>query len=178
MNRDVTSFIADVTNEKVEHKTVNIKLADLVAKPDETMAPIYEFVEEQLNLGKLGYGEVQVDDADVNIRLETNLINLPLQDIKRIDKMISDEDTLPVNVYLVMSSPYVNVSSLRIDEVASADEFIEDMDHYLPMMNTWLADHLAAVQENMKTQAEKEADEKKEKAKKPAAKARKTAQKK
>lgn len=171
MDRDVTSFIADVMDEKLEHKTIKTTLAKLVAHPDETMAAVYDYVEEQLNLGKLGYGEIQVSDTDVVIRLETNLINLPLQDIKRIDKMISDEDRLPVNVYIVMSSPYVNVSGLRIDEVASADDYLDHMAQYLPMMNDWVADHLAAVQENMKTQAEKEADEKKAKAK-PKAKAK------
>ncbi len=159
MNRDVTSFIEDVTNEKVEHKITTATLKDFIANPDDIMRPIYDFVEEQLNLGKLGYGEVRVDDADLSVRLETNLINLPLSEIKRIDKMISDEDELPLNVYLVMISPNVNVSGLRIDEVASADDFVGNLDTYLPMMNDWVADHLAAVQENMKTNAEKEAEE-------------------
>mgnify|MGYP000881325321 CR=1 FL=1 len=95
MNRDVTSFIEDVTNEKVEHKITTATLKDFIANPDDIMRPIYDFVEEQLNLGKLGYGEVRVDDADLSVRLETNLINLPLSEIKRIDKMISDEDELP-----------------------------------------------------------------------------------
>jgi hypothetical protein len=159
LNRDVTSFIEDVTNEKVEHKITTATLKDFIANPDDIMRPIYDFVEEQLNLGKLGYGEVRVDDADLSVRLETNLINLPLSEIKRIDKMISDEDELPLNVYLVMISPNVNVSGLRIDEVASADDFVGNLDTYLPMMNDWVADHLAAVQENMKTNAEKEAEE-------------------
>lgn len=159
MNRDVTSFIEDVTNEKVEHKITTATLKDFIANPDDIMRPIYDFVEEQLNLGKLGYGEVRVDEADLSVRLETNLINLPLSEIKRIDKMISDEDELPLNVYLVMISPNVNVSGLRIDEVASADDFVGNLDTYLPMMNDWVADHLAAVQENMKTNAEKEAEE-------------------
>lgn len=159
MNRDVTSFIEDVTNEKVEHKITTATLKDFIANPNDIMGPIYDFVEEQLNLGKLGYGEVRVDEADLSVRLETNLINLPLSEIKRIDKMISDEDELPLNVYLVMISPNVNVSGLRIDEVASADDFVGNLDTYLPMMNDWVADHLAAVQENMKTNAEKEAEE-------------------
>lgn len=184
MDRDVTNFIADVTDEKITRQTFKTSLADLIAHPDEKMAPIYDYVEEQLNEGRLAVGELLVDDADVVISLETNLINLPLQDIKRIDKMISDEDKLPVNVYIVMSSPYVNVSGLRIDEVSSADDFISHLDQYLPVMNDWVADHLAAVQENMKTQAEKEAAEKKA-AKEPAkaktkktVKAKKTVQKK
>jgi hypothetical protein len=145
LNRDVTSFIEDVTNEKVEHKITTATLKDFIANPDDIMRPIYDFVEEQLNLGKLGYGEVRVDDADLSVRLETNLINLPLSEIKRIDKMISDEDELPLNVYLVMISPNVNVSGLRIDEVASADDFVGNLDTYLPMMNDWVADHLAAA---------------------------------
>lgn len=96
-----------------------------MADPAKVMQPVYDYVEEQLNLGKLAYGEVKASDEDVTLRLETNLINLPYEDAKVISKMMQDQDgTLPINVYLVISSPWVNKSSLRIDEVASADDYV------------------------------------------------------
>jgi hypothetical protein len=119
VEKDVTSFIDDATNEKIDGKTFTGKLDDVAADIDGVMKPVYNYIEAQLNLGKLGYAELKLTDADVAIRLETNLINLPLQEIKRISKMISDEDKLPVNVYILMISPLVNASGLRIDEVSS-----------------------------------------------------------
>lgn len=159
MEKDVASFIEDMTNEKIEGKTVSSKLATVAKDPAKAMQPVYDFVEEQLNLGKLGYGELTIDDADAVIRLETNLINLPLQEPTRISKMISDQDKLPVNVYLVISSPFVNQSGLRIDEVSSADDFIGHLADYSKTMNEWVAEKLAAVRENKAKKAEEAAHE-------------------
>ncbi len=177
MDRDVASFIDDLTNEKLEHKTVTATLADVLDDPASQLQPIYEFVEELVNTGKVGYGELRVDDADLVISLETNLINLPLQEVKRIDKMISDNETLPLNIYLVMSSPFVNASNLRIDQVATADEFIGHLDTYVPTMNSWVTDHLEDVQDNMKAKAAAEAEEAANKKKKSTTKATKTTKK-
>ncbi|EHO54241.1 hypothetical protein [Lentilactobacillus kisonensis] len=173
MQRDVADFIEDVTNEKIAGKSFTGKTAAIVKDPAKVMQPVYDFVEEQLNLGKLGYGELKVSDADAVIRLETNLINLPLQEPTRISKMISDQEQLPVNVYLVMTSPHVNQSGLRIDEVASADDFIGHVGDYAKTMNDWVAEKLAAVQENIAKQAETEAKEAENKPKKAKPKSKK-----
>jgi hypothetical protein len=154
LEKDTVSFIDDLVNEKITGKTFTKKLADIIAEPDKSMQPVYDYVEEQLNLGKLGYGELKASDEDVSLRLETNLINLPFQDAKIISKMLQDEETLPVNVYLVIVSPLVNQSGLRIDEVASADDYVGNVANYLDMMNNWVSEHLAAVKENLEKQSE------------------------
>lgn len=59
-----------------------------------------------------------------------------------------------VNVYLVIVSPLVNQSGLRIDEVASADDYVGNVANYLDMMNNWVSEHLAAVKENLEKQSE------------------------
>ncbi len=69
-------------------------------------------------------------------------------------KMLQDEETLPVNVYLVIVSPLVNQSGLRIDEVASADDYVGNVANYLDMVNNWVSEHLAAVKENLEKQSE------------------------
>lgn len=156
MEKDVTSFIDDATNEKIDGKTFTGKLDDVAADIDGVMKLVYNYIEAQLNLGKLGYAELKLTDADVAIRLETNLINLPLQEIKRISKMISDEDKLPVNVYILMISPLVNASGLRIDEVSSADDYIGHVADYAKTMNEWVAQHIEAVKDHLAQEAEKE----------------------
>jgi hypothetical protein len=163
MQRDVASFIEDVTNEKIPGKSISQKLAAILADPGAAMQPVYAFVEEQLNLGKLGYGELKVSDVDATIRLETNLINLPLQEPARISKMISDQDELAVNVYLVITSPLVNQSGLRIDEVASAGDFIGHVDDYSKTMNDWVVEKLTAVQANLAETAKKKPKDKSKK---------------
>ncbi|GEP13235.1 hypothetical protein KE627_07175 [Lentilactobacillus buchneri] len=154
MEKDAASFVDDLVNEKIEGKSFTKKLDDIMKDPAKVMQPVYDYVEEQLNLGKLAYGEVKASDEDVAIRLETNLINLPFQDAKVISKMMQDQETLPVNVYLVISSPWVNKSSLRIDEVASADDYVGNVANYLDQMNNWVAEHLDMVKENLEKQPE------------------------
>lgn len=154
LEKDAASFVDDLVNEKIEGKSFTKKLDDIMKDPAKVMQPVYDYVEEQLNLGKLAYGEVKASDEDVAIRLETNLINLPFQDAKVISKMMQDQETLPVNVYLVISSPWVNKSSLRIDEVASADDYVGNVANYLDRMNNWVAEHLDMVKENLEKQPE------------------------
>ncbi|AFS01203.1 hypothetical protein LBSG162_14260 [Lentilactobacillus buchneri subsp. silagei] len=154
MEKDAASFVDDLVNEKIEGKSFTKKLDDIMKDPAKVMQPVYDYVEGQLNLGKLAYGEVKASDEDVAIRLETNLINLPFQDAKVISKMMQDQETLPVNVYLVISSPWVNKSSLRIDEVASADDYVGNVANYLDQMNNWVAEHLDMVKENLEKQPE------------------------
>lgn len=158
LEKDAASFVDDVVNDKIEGKSFSKKLGEIMADPAKVMQPVYDYVEEQLNLGKLAYGEVKASDEDVVLRLETNLINLPFADAKIISKMMQDQGTLPVNVYLVIESPWVNKSSLRIDEITSADDFVGNVANYADKMNTWYADHLAMVKENL----EKQPDEKKQ----------------
>ncbi len=154
LEKDAASFVDDLINEKIEGKSFTKKLDDIMKDPAKVMQPVYDYVEEQLNLGKLAYGEVKASNEDVAIRLETNLINLPFQDAKVISKMMQDQETLPVNVYLVISSPWVNKSSLRIDEVASADDYVGNVANYLDQMNNWVAEHLDMVKENLEKQPE------------------------
>lgn len=154
LEKDAASFVDDLVNEKIEGKSFTKKLDDIMKDPAKVMQPVYDYVEEQLNLGKLAYGEVKASDEDVAIRLETNLINLPFQDAKIISKMMQDQATLPVNVYLVISSPWVNKSSLRIDEVASVDDYVGNVANYLDQMNNWVAEHLDMVKENLEKQPE------------------------
>ncbi|PAL00580.1 hypothetical protein B8W96_05805 [Lentilactobacillus parakefiri] len=154
LEKDAASFVDDLINEKIEGKSFSKKLSEIMKDPAKVMQPVYDYVEEQLNLGKLAYGEVKASDEDVSLRLETNLINLPFQDAKVISKMMQDQATLPVNVYIVIVSPWVNKSSLRIDEVASADDYVGNVANYLDQMNNWVSEHLDMVKENLEKQPE------------------------
>jgi hypothetical protein len=154
LEKDAASFVDDVVNEKIEGKSFSKKLSEIEADPAKVMQPVYDYVEEQLNLGKLAYGEVKASDEEVALRLETNLINLPFKDANIISKMMQDQGTLPVNVYIVIVSPWVNKSGLRIDEVASADDYIGNVSKYSDKMNNWVSEHLDMVKENLEKQPE------------------------
>lgn len=64
----------------------------------------------------------------VTFRLETNVVNLPLADSNKLYQFFDLDATAPVNVYLVVESDDINVSHLRIDEVAPVTEFLSHQD--------------------------------------------------
>ena len=153
LKRKVADFLTDLNNEKFEKKTFEAKISDLESNSGKTMMPVYEYVEEQINLGKLAIGEVKVEDVDAVIDLETNLINLPVAEPQRVSKMISDQDEMDLKVYLVISSPYGNQSGLRIDEAASADDCISDMKPQVDGMNECVEEKVNEFEHNLTEKA-------------------------
>lgn len=110
-----------------------------------------EFVSEQLEAGFLAAYQWNVSDEgeEVALRLETNLVNVPMTEAERLDpKLVSGDDPQPVNVYLVMEAEHVNASHLRIDLLDTADQFAEQPDQSVMDAQEWVAKHLAAIKEN------------------------------
>lgn len=58
--------------------------------------------------------------------LESNIINLPYHNYKRVANFFEEEKEYPVQVYFETSSDYVNVSHFRIDLLATEDEINKD----------------------------------------------------
>ncbi|KRM24755.1 hypothetical protein [Schleiferilactobacillus harbinensis] len=121
-------------------------------------------------------------EVPVAFRLETNVINLPLADSNKLYQFFDLDATAAVNVYLIVESEDINVSHLRIDEIAPVDTFLSDQDQVRAQIiqaaqEKW--DFLQTVEHP--TPEEKAAAEKAEAAKqaaaKPAPKRRTTTQK-
>lgn len=149
MKQKIADFIDLLNNDKLKVLSNTTDMEAMVESPATLMQPLYEFVKEQIKKDQLGVGELVIADSDTVIRVETNVINLPLQEVGRISKMISDEEVMGVNVYLLVISPKVNVSGLRIDEIANAEEFSSKLDDYLSEMNAWVDDKILAITTNL-----------------------------
>jgi len=150
MDAEVSTFVEEVKagNILISDQTT-LKLADLVNVSDSQIKPIVDELINGLQSGNQAViSRIKLTDDDAVFRLESNLINLPLDEIDRINKMISDQDSLPVNVYLVVTSENVNRSGLRIDKVSSADELINDPDSYLNFITNWISEKASQIVEN------------------------------
>lgn len=112
-----------------------------------------KYIEDQLASGYLcSYDwavKMPVGD-DLSVRLETNLINLPMQDAQRLDPKLLDRDVeYPVNVYMVAEGDQLNKSGLRIDELATEKELEKSAD-LVQKFQEWVAEQLAIATENRK----------------------------
>lgn len=147
MKQNIADLIDQINNEKITVKVFETTMAKLKKDVAKTMQPLYDFVSDQIGKNQLGGAQLLVEEA-LAIRVETNVVNLPLDEPARIEKFMSDEEEAGVNVYLVAVGEKVNQSGLRIDVVANADEFHEHLTNYETEMNDWVQAKIDAVEGN------------------------------
>lgn len=62
----------------------------------------------------------------VTFALETNIINLPYSNYKKVANFFDEDGEYPLNVYFETRSDYVNISHFRIDQLATEAEIEKD----------------------------------------------------
>lgn len=98
----------------------------------------------------------------VTFALETNIINLPYANYKKIANFFEEGQEYDLNVYFETRSEYVNVSHFRIDQLATEEEVEKDSSAVVDKLVDAIIEKLTVVREYKKP--EKKAE------KKPAAK--------
>lgn len=150
MKMTVADYLGQVTGDRVVKETV-AKTATQ-AQQKTTLKAAIQFMLDQFDKGYLGqYNlDVKMKKGDpVSVRLEANLINVPMGEAERLDgKLLDQEPEYPVNLYMVMESADVNKSGLRIDELANDTDQGGSITALVERAQEWMAEHLAAVAEN------------------------------
>lgn len=91
------------------------------------LAPVFNDVDQALAAGKLISARLTVaGDEPTEVRIETGIINLPFEDSKKVTNFLDADKEVPIRLNLIVASPYVNASGLRIDEIATADAYLAD----------------------------------------------------
>ncbi|WP_461213769.1 hypothetical protein [Lacticaseibacillus sp. GG6-2] len=91
---------------------------------DTALAPVFAAVDAALDAGKLIQAQLTITSKEPTIiRLETGIVNLPFADAKKIINFLEPEEMVPLRLYLIVISEHVNASGLRIDEVATLDDY-------------------------------------------------------
>lgn len=93
---------------------------------DAALMPVFAAVDEAIAQGKLIQAQLTITSAEPTIiRLETGIVNLPFADAKKIINFLEPEEQVPLKLYLIVIAEHVNASGLRIDEVATLDQYTE-----------------------------------------------------
>ena len=150
MKMTVVDYLGQVTGDRVVREKVTKTAAQ--AQQKTTLKAAIQFMLDQFDKGYLGqYNlDVKMKKGDpVSVRLEANLINVPMGEAERLDvKLLDQEPEYPVNLYMVMESADVNKSGLRIDELANDTDQGGSITALVERAQEWIAEHLAAVAEN------------------------------
>ncbi|WP_054750849.1 hypothetical protein [Lacticaseibacillus thailandensis] len=95
------------------------------------LAPLLADAQTNLGAGRIMRSVVTIASAEpTTVALEAGVVNLPMADAKKITNFLGNDEIVPVRLYLVVANKFLNASGLRIDEVATADEFLAHPDQY------------------------------------------------
>lgn len=86
----------------------------------------------------------------VTFALESNIINLPFTNYKKINNFFNDQEPVEVNIYFETISDYINVSHFRIDILASVDKIVADPEPYSKILADSIVEKLKEVRSYQK----------------------------
>ncbi len=134
MQRNVQTFIDDVTAEKISQTTVTGDYAHLSQQVKPWLAGFLANVkDDQLAQATL----TTTHEPAISFRLETSVINLPLANLTEIGKVTEADATMPINLYMIAESEALP-SGLRIDELGAATDVLADLTGAQTLLTTWL----------------------------------------
>lgn len=86
----------------------------------------------------------------VTFALESNIINLPFANYKKISNFFDNQEPVEVNLYFETISDYINVSHFRIDLLASGAEVVAKPEEYAKILAEDIIEKLKAVRSYQK----------------------------
>ena len=144
MEINVHKFQEAILAGTFEHTAVHVTAAAF--KKDgitDALTKVFADVRAAIEKDQLIQADLVVDFPEpTTITVETGIINLPFANVNKIPNFLEPDEIVPVRVYLIVASPFVNVSGLRIDEAATAADYLQDFD-------TINAQMTASVQEKL-----------------------------
>ncbi|GHV96876.1 hypothetical protein lacNasYZ03_09830 [Lactobacillus nasalidis] len=113
--------------------------------------------------------------SPVTFALETNIINLPLVNYKKLINFFDEDEAQPVNVYFETANDQLNASHFRIDLFMTGEELTADVEGAADRLADAMSEKLKQIKENeaaaKEAAKEAKAKEKEAKAKEKAAEA-------
>jgi len=149
--------------ERLKQDEVVIKTYTAADQSTINLDDLFTFVTVTLEQEQLVSAEIVISgDEPIHLRLESNLINLPLRYVNNISKIVINDPAKEVNLYMIVESPFVSHSKLRIDYAATVSAYLDDFDSVAAKIANYFDEKLALINENeatAKTEAENESTE-------------------
>ncbi|KRN27976.1 hypothetical protein IV38_GL001817 [Lactobacillus selangorensis] len=129
MELTVQQYLDAVQNQDYDHQEWHVSPEHLAEKGLPTYThELYDRLRKDLGDNRLAQLQLTVDypDRPATFTLETGIINLPLRYATKIGQFFQSEDeTVPVRLYLIVESEDINVTGLRIDEMTTTDDYLK-----------------------------------------------------
>ncbi|WDF82472.1 hypothetical protein PQ472_11345 [Lacticaseibacillus pabuli] len=150
MDINVQHYLNRTADEQVKHfdqLTTPAAVADTEAMVA-ALQPLADAVVDAVNQGELIRATLTLQGTEPTlISFETGIINLPLANAKKVGGFFEADEIVPVNVYLVTENKFLNASGLRIDELATTDDFVAKAVAYTQLAATTAVEQVAHITE-------------------------------
>lgn len=159
MEISVSDYLAQLQANQVHAEQTTVTGAKV--QQAKTIQAGLEYVIDQLDSGYLASYEWDVNlvhKMSAVIRLEANVINVPMSESERLlPKLIEGVDQpQAVNLYITIENDDVNRSGFRIDLLADEGSLAsKKATDLVKPAQQWITDKLAAINENHQAAAEK-----------------------
>lgn len=151
MEINVHKFQEAILAGTFEHTAVHVTAAAF--KKDgiaDALTKVFADVRAAIEKDQLIQADLVVDFPEpTTITVETGIINLPFANVNKIPNFLEPDEIVPVRVYLIVASSFVNVSGLRIDEAATAADYLQDFDTINAQMTASVQEKLEHIQTEM-----------------------------
>ncbi|KID41140.1 hypothetical protein [Fructilactobacillus fructivorans] len=149
MEIDEKEFVEAAGNDDFQKQATEMTLKALEDDLKGNLKKMTDFIATNLKEDSIASASIKVSDHDIQLELQTSVINLPLDYAKNIAKITVGDGMKPINVYMIIVSPDVNRSKMRIDELADSTSFVKDPDGtYLAQFVDWTQDKLDQIAAN------------------------------
>lgn len=153
MEIKVKDFIDDIVDGKFINSEMQVAIEDL----DSALKQVISDFQLSVSQNKLSKQTlfVQGFNEEIQLSLESGIINLPFANISKVDNFFENpDDNAPVNLYLITQADDLNASKFRIDEVCSIDDLINHPAKTASMVSEMVHKNIEDIQKNIEMKTE------------------------
>ena len=183
MKISLTDLTTKIEKQDYIEDLETVKYAEISkskARIQELAAKLVEETRAALKHNSLSHVALEISgQRPVAFALESNIINLPYSNYKKIANFFEEGKEYPVAVYFETQSEYLNASGFRIDQIATEEEIEQDETGIVDRLTDAMQEKIKQVREYQKpsTSVKKKAVTKAEVTKKTAKTKKKTTKK-
>lgn len=101
---------------------------------------------------------IKTDGEPIVIQIQSGIINLPYENVKKVNQFFESEDEkVPVKLYLLVQAQDLNVSHFRIDQITTAADYLKDATEANDQIDDSIHQKLALIEANEKERLAEEA---------------------
>jgi hypothetical protein len=120
--------------------------------------PALEYLKKAVEENSIAEAVINVNKSVV-IKLQSNIINLPLLYPAPVEKVTEDEKEYDVNIYAIIEAEKINSSHLRIDQIGTADDLISGNPDVQANLKDWITEQFDRLDNPDKDKDEKSSEE-------------------